>query len=203
VTSPFTLSLATMFWRALIEISSSSFPTSMPCALSEKRPSVVMSTRAACFAGGGGAASAAGGAGGASGAGGRPPGPVSGVDTPPCAAFAPGAPHTALRGSVAGDAAGSAAGAGAPEEGGDCGAGAAAGGAACGAHGDAPDAWRAPAASAARAAATNAARGNGRSTREDAVTCVAMRPRSADAEAAPSDGFIGARSPAPSMTFSR
>jgi hypothetical protein len=79
-----------------------------------------MSTRAVGFAGAADVGSAAGGAAaGASGAGGRPPGPVSGVDTPPCAAFAPGAPHTALRGSVPGATPGSAVGAGGDALGGD------------------------------------------------------------------------------------
>ena len=122
VTRPVTLSLATMFWRALIEMSSSSRATSMPCALSEKRPSSVTSTRAgaAGFATGGWVAAFAGAPG--------LPGPASGVDTPPCAAFGPGTPHTPLFGSS-----GAAGSAGFPAAGACAGAEGAAGGADAGA----------------------------------------------------------------------
>ena len=85
----------------------------MACALSEKRPSVVTSTRASPFSLAGFCSA---GAAPASGAGGRPPGPLNGVDTPPCAALAPGTPQTpptvsagsAVPGSVVGSGAGAA-----------------------------------------------------------------------------------------------
>ena len=49
--------------------------------------------------------------------GGLPPGPVSGVETPPCAAFGPGTPHTVGFSSAVGSAPGSSVGTGA---GADC-----------------------------------------------------------------------------------
>ena len=67
----------------------------MACALSENRPSLVTSTFASGLRLAGTAAPAPAGApsvddGSIVGDGGLPPGPVSGVETPPCAAFGPG-----------------------------------------------------------------------------------------------------------------
>ena len=94
----------------------------MACALSENRPSLVTSTFASGLRLAGTAAPAPVGAPGVDGVaivgdGGRPPGPVSGVETPPCAAFGPGTPHTVGFSSAVGSAPGSSVGTGA---GADC-----------------------------------------------------------------------------------
>ena len=94
----------------------------MACALSENRPSLVTSTFASGLRLAGAAAPAPAGAPGVDGGsmvgdGGFPPGPVSGVETPPCAAFGPGTPHTVGLSSAVGSAPGSSVGAGA---GADC-----------------------------------------------------------------------------------
>jgi surface antigen len=94
----------------------------MACALSENRPSLVTSTFASGLrlagAAGPGPADAPGVDGGSIvGDGGLPPGPVSGVETPPCAAFGPGTPHTVGFSSAVGSAPGSSVGTGA---GADC-----------------------------------------------------------------------------------
>lgn len=94
----------------------------MACALSENRPSLVTSTFASGLRLAGAAAPAPAGAPGVDGGsmvgdGGFPPGPVSGVETPPCAAFGPGTPHTVGFSSAVGSAPGSSVGAGA---GADC-----------------------------------------------------------------------------------
>ena len=105
-----------------MEISSNSLETSIACALSENRPSLVTSTFASGLRLAGTAAPATAGAPGVDGGsivgdGGRPPGPVSGVETPPCAALGPGTPHTVGLSSAVGSAPGSSVGAGA---GADC-----------------------------------------------------------------------------------
>ena len=94
----------------------------MACALSENRPSLVTSTFASGLRLAGAAAPGPAGApsvddGSIVGDGGLPPGPVSGVETPPCAAFGPGTPHTVGLSSAVGSAPGSSVGAGA---GADC-----------------------------------------------------------------------------------
>lgn len=94
----------------------------MACALSENRPSLVTSTFASGLRLAGAAAPGPTGALGVDGGsivgdGGLPPGPVSGVETPPCAAFGPGTPHTVGFSSAVGSAPGSSVGTGA---GADC-----------------------------------------------------------------------------------
>ena len=94
----------------------------MACALSENRPSLVTSTFASGLRLAGAAAPGPAGAPGVDGGsivgdGGLPPGPVSGVETPPCAAFGPGTPHTVGFSSAVGSAPGSSVGTGA---GADC-----------------------------------------------------------------------------------
>ena len=105
-----------------MEMSSKSLDTSIACALSENRPSLVTSTFASGLRLAGAAAPETAGAPGVVGGsivgdGGLPPGPVRGVETPPCAAFGPGTPHTVGLSSAVGSAPGSSVGAGA---GADC-----------------------------------------------------------------------------------
>ena len=105
-----------------MEISSKSLETSIACALSENRPSLVTSTFASGLRLAGAAAPAPAGAPGVDdgstvGDGGLPPGPVRGVETPPCAALGPGTPHTVGLSAAVGSEPGSSVGAGA---GADC-----------------------------------------------------------------------------------